>query len=325
MFTLRNTAVVMVILAGLLALGGVRANPVTFNFSGVINDAPPDALNNGTFYVGQQFSGSYTFESNTVGTPVSPLTPEHVSYPGAVVGATLNVGSYSATFDQSLGLDAISVGNDYPLLFPPGVLFDFYRPTAGVSGPSLGGIPPYFLVLGFEDENGMTLSSTALPTSALAISAFSVRTMQLTFQVPGTSSANYSIRGDILSLVQADGADLVVTMTDSPDPVKKGSRLTYTVVVSNGGPQDATGVALSVVLPANIVFESRTADQGTCSGTATVNCVLGSIASGSSATVTIKIKPMSTNTTQSTASVTGSPADPNGASNLVTITTTVKK
>ena len=121
------------------------------------------------------------------------------------------------------------------------------------------------------------------------------------------------------------GADLAVTITDSPDPVKKGMRLTYTVVVSNGGPQSATGVALSVVLPANITLESKTSSQGTCSGSATVSCALGSLGSGSSATVTIKIKPMKTGTATSTASVTGTSTDPNGANNAATATTTVKR
>ena len=53
-------------------------------------------------------------------------------------------------------------------------------------------------------------------------------------------------------------ADLAVTKTDSPDPVKVGQVLTYTIRVANNGPSSATGVVLEDKLPKNAGFGSAT-------------------------------------------------------------------
>src|SRR5437763_6489608 len=45
-------------------------------------------------------------------------------------------------------------------------------------------------------------------------------------------------------------ADLSVTKVDSPDPVNTGSTLTYTITVTNNGPDPASSASLSDTLPA---------------------------------------------------------------------------
>src|SRR2546430_14576569 len=49
-------------------------------------------------------------------------------------------------------------------------------------------------------------------------------------------------------------ADLPVTKTDSPHPVHIGQNLTYTITVRNSGPDAATGVTATDLLPKNPGF-----------------------------------------------------------------------
>jgi uncharacterized repeat protein (TIGR01451 family) len=117
--------------------------------------------------------------------------------------------------------------------------------------------------------------------------------------------------------------DLSITKTDSPDPVQAGSNLTYSITVNNNGPEAATGVEVSDPLPAGVDFVSATPDQGSCSGTSTVSCNLGTIANSGSAQVSIVVKPISAGPLSNTASVSSASSDANQANNSSTATTTV--
>jgi len=121
----------------------------------------------------------------------------------------------------------------------------------------------------------------------------------------------------------AAGSDLSVAKTDSPDPVVLGSILTYTVTVTNNGPDNATGVTLTDTLPGGVTFGSAIPSQGSCSpGGGVVTCGLGSLASGGSASVTIVVTPTAAGPLLNTASVTAIETDPNAANNTATATTT---
>ena len=121
----------------------------------------------------------------------------------------------------------------------------------------------------------------------------------------------------------APSADLAVVKTASPDPVVVGNHLTYTITVANSGPDDASNVGVADTLPAGVHFVSATPSQGTCTGTSTVSCSLGTLANGLSATVTIVVTPTAPGTVVNTASTTGTERDPNEANNSATASTTV--
>jgi len=120
-------------------------------------------------------------------------------------------------------------------------------------------------------------------------------------------------------------ADLAITKVASADPAIAGQNLTWTLTVSNAGPiaSDATNVSVTDLLPAGVTLVSATPSQGSCN--TTVVCVLGTIASGSSATITlvVQISPSFTDSLSNTASVTSSTTDPDPGDNTVTETVAV--
>jgi uncharacterized repeat protein (TIGR01451 family) len=121
-------------------------------------------------------------------------------------------------------------------------------------------------------------------------------------------------------------ADLGVSQQASPSPVNVGVTLTYTVTISNDGPGPDAAAATTLVdtLPAGASFVSATPSQGSCSGTATVTCSLGSLASGVSAHVTIAVRPTSSGTATNSATVSSAASDPNPANNSSQLQTVVQ-
>jgi uncharacterized repeat protein (TIGR01451 family) len=123
-----------------------------------------------------------------------------------------------------------------------------------------------------------------------------------------------------------DIADLGVSKSDSPDPVAVDATLTYTIQVSNAGPQNATGVTVVDRLPSSVDFISATASVGNCAEQGNrVTCSLGELAAkAAAATVTIHVRPTKARTIANTVSVDSIENDPVAANDTADATTTVK-
>ncbi len=118
-------------------------------------------------------------------------------------------------------------------------------------------------------------------------------------------------------------ADLVVTLSDNPDPVTVGDPLTYQIAVTNNGPSNAANVSLTHVVPGSVTVVSTSPGQGTCSGTGPVNCDLGGVSRNGQLFITIVGTPQSTGTISATATVASGEPDADTANNAVTEETTV--
>lgn len=118
-------------------------------------------------------------------------------------------------------------------------------------------------------------------------------------------------------------ADLSVSNAASPPPVLVNDNIVYTLQVNNAGPQAATAVTLTDAIPAGASLVSVSSDQGSCSGTSTVNCALGTLNNGATATVTLTVKGTAAGSLRNTATVSAFETDPVAANNSATTTTTV--
>ena len=85
-------------------------------------------------------------------------------------------------------------------------------------------------------------------------------------------------------------ANVTVRIAASSQTTAAGSNLTYTLTVRNFGPQRAPGVVVRDRLPARVAFVSAESTKGTCSGTAVVSCLLGTLRPGAVQQVKIVVQ-----------------------------------
>ena len=115
--------------------------------------------------------------------------------------------------------------------------------------------------------------------------------------------------------------DLAITK-DGPASVNTGANITYTLHATNNGPDKILAVHVHDALPGGVTLVSATPSQGTCSGS--VDCDLGALAKGASATITIVVTaPGSATTLTNTGTVSGAPTDPDTSNNSASVETRV--
>jgi|GEM_PF-1749578 len=137
---------------------------------------------------------------------------------------------------------------------------------------------------------------------------------------PGSKVFRYQFA--LLIRPLAEQADLEISKADSPDPVTVGDNLTYTITVTNRGPDPATKVVVTDTLPSGVTFVS--ASPWCVHSAGVVTCNLGTIPAGDSVTITIVVTPTAPGTISNTATVTSDTLDPNTANNSDTEPTEVQ-
>jgi uncharacterized repeat protein (TIGR01451 family) len=113
-------------------------------------------------------------------------------------------------------------------------------------------------------------------------------------------------------------ADLLLSLVSPPLPVPTGNTLTYTLTISNQGPNTAQNVVLAQMLPANSSFISTTSTSGTnspSSGGLVSSPLI--IPAGGAVIVTVKLQTLKAGLLASVASLTSDSLDPNLSNNVV--------
>ncbi|HEY2219038.1 MAG TPA: DUF11 domain-containing protein, partial [Gaiellaceae bacterium] len=115
--------------------------------------------------------------------------------------------------------------------------------------------------------------------------------------------------------------DLSITKAGSPASQTLGDgNITWTMVVTNNGPDTDTGVEITDPMPAGNTFVSATATQGTCTGGAILHCNIGTMAAGAHVTITLVTTPSTVGQQTNTVSVVGARPETNTANNQATAT-----
>jgi uncharacterized repeat protein (TIGR01451 family) len=115
--------------------------------------------------------------------------------------------------------------------------------------------------------------------------------------------------------------DVGVSIADAPDPASVGAAVTYTIPVSNSGPLPADSVVVTDTLPAQAEFVD--ASSGCSPSGGSVTSALGTLDSGSTASVVVRVRPTAEGALASTASVSAAIADHDTSNNSAIATTTV--
>lgn len=173
-----------------------------------------------------------------------------------------------------------------------------------------------------------TINSGASVTITIVALPYSAGTLNSTFTASsaGLNDPNTANNSATASTTVTGSADLAVSITDSPDPIRVGKNLTYQITLTNYGVSSADLTTLSDTLPAGVSFVSATSTQGSClNNLGTVTCDFGTLNAYTTATVDIVVTVNVKRTTlTNTVSVSSSVVDPNTANNSATALTTVQ-
>jgi len=258
---------------------------------------------------------------------ISLSTDGGQTFPTVLLASTANDGSEVVTIPVGASTTARikveAVGN---------VFFDISNTNFTITGPAATPTPTPTLSPGITPSPTPTLSPTPTPASTPSPTPTPTLSPGTTPSPTATATPVVTPTPFIATPTPSATAtatpspftfpDLVLTMTDSPDPVQVGNNLTYTITVSNVDPSLSMTATMTDHLPAGVTFVSATPSQGSCTGTSTVVCDLGFIVAGANATVSLVVTPTTAGTLSNTASV---PAfeDPTPLNNTDTEQTTV--
>lgn len=303
---------------------------------------------------GSQIIVEFTFGAYVVGTTGSTNFPTtlgtlQAAYPGGATsafvarvasdGTRLNFSTFLGGTQGSTGVgigytpgckspcNLVVYGNtnstDFPTHNPMQTTGDLFLTTLDGFGVT---IPGYSTLLGSPSGD----TATGLATDANLRAFITGTTTSLSYPTTAgaleTSYAGGSSDGFISKVAMS--SDLAVTQTASPIPAIIGQNLTYTITVTDNGPDNGVGLALANAVPAGTTFVSITPSAGTCNPppgqTGTAHCVLPSLNSATgqntwTITWVLNVTGISGQVIKNRASVIEISPDPNAANNANTL------
>ncbi len=293
--------------------GGETLEDATVLMGWTGNDPDGDAL---TYTLRYSSDGGATWETLAVDWPEESYEIERSFLTGTstgVIRVTASDGFHTATYDSDA---PFTVANNAPNVY--------------ISQPENGRLYVSRQLILFEalapDREDGDLTGEAIEWTSsldgvlgngtdLAIEADELSQGEHVITATGTDSgglqASDSVTIRVMEEAPSDLADLTVSKTGSSDSVYVGDPVTYTITVTNQGPEDADGVAVVDMLPEGLTFEDATPDLGVCQeDEGEIACDLGHLAKGETASVAVGVTVSVAGTFENTAHVFGQGTDP---------------
>ncbi len=305
-----------VFLAALVALGGLA---VSYASQGAtVYSTNTTATQTVPYYFTWAVSNDDGATSNTGGySPIDPGDNGHDPLQPQSPGMTVSRWSGDVAATSALMQPAaitISVSNAYPGYYPT-VFFGLKNASAyparidsiTINSPAQLGIAVPGITV------GQTIGRNVEIVGAVEI------------EVKDTALPNHTYTANIrISMSQSVGAaaDLAITKSASPNPVAPGGTLTYTLTITNNGPDHAREVLVTDLYPAGFSFRSAQPDPESGNNIWTYH----NIPPGGHRTITVVgTVTAAGGSLTNTATVTSETIDPNPSNNTASVTTTVKK
>jgi uncharacterized repeat protein (TIGR01451 family) len=234
-------------------------------------------------------------------TPLFKLGSSGISpgAPGSDLGVTKTVSDASPNVGDAVTF-TVTVANGGPFtatgvtvadLLPAGLTFVSATPSEGAYDAATG----VWTVGAVATGAPQTLVIKATVASVSPVSNTATITHADQFDPnPGNNTATVGL--------QAQSADLALTKTVGNASPNVGDAVTFTLTVSDAGPDAATGVAVTDLLPAGLTFLSATPSEGTYNA-ATGVWTIGTVTTGAPQTLQLLAKVVSPSAQTNTATV----------------------
>ena len=263
----------------------------------IVAGAPEVGFLNGALYVfgrpSAGWSGILTESAKLVGSDGGG----RLGVSAAISGNTVTAGAF---------IDNATAGKAYIFLRPPGGWIGIRTQNQIIPAPA--------------SSSGTVLSPRFGAAAAASGGTLVISESRERVGFNNSQGAVYIFRGP--------EADLSLSKVAPPGPVLAGNDLTYTITVTNNGPDDATSVTVTDNLPPELTFGSCNATGGgACGGSDNSRTVtFASLPVGASETITITANVAAAapdGSISNTALVTGATSDPNSDNDSDTVAVSV--
>jgi uncharacterized repeat protein (TIGR01451 family) len=256
------------------------------------------------------------FQTTTIDAPPAAdlsltLVPSSTT-PNFGSNVTLNLTLTNGGPDAAAGVNVTNV-------LPAGLVFQSATASTGTSFNSSTGV---WTIGAVNNGASATLAIVARVNSTAAQVVSAQVTAATTFDPDSTPNDGAGDDFATATIDAAAAADLRLSKTADVSNPRVGEQVVFTVTLTNDGPDAATNVAVTDLLPSGLTFVSSNPSAGSYNSTSGVWTV-GTVNNGQSVTLTITATANSLGATNNVAQVTASDQfDPESTDNQATSTVT---